>query len=415
VIRIDARTAPLAEVVSLAAKIAEEGGTIIFPTETVYGIGALPNKLAAIARIYALKGRPETKPLTLHCATIADARLYLDDHRLGTLAARTFLPGPLTVIVPRPPMVDPAGTAQLPTLGIRVPADPLARAILAACGPLAATSANLSGEDPFSGEGSAALPAADLFIDAGPTRFGAPSSVLDVTTSPPHLIREGVLSRTMLEKVLGPIAVLVAALFLALAGPVLAQSELRNFGDFDYVKLSSFDMNEKTGAVSIPNRFTGMRSGTEVSGDRMTGNRKSKQYTVDGNVVIHRETPLLERGEVTRLTKGPSTLTCDKLQIDGNLKTYTVIGHVHYVEGQRDITADRGSLNDVTNKLHVEGNVNARDGETTMQNVEFLDYDTKIGAMHGEGKPITVRAPTETSAPHAAASAPHAEASAPPR
>ncbi len=62
VIRIDARTAPLEEVVSLAAKIAEEGGTIIFPTETVYGIGALPNKIAAIARIYALKGRPETNP-----------------------------------------------------------------------------------------------------------------------------------------------------------------------------------------------------------------------------------------------------------------------------------------------------------------------------------------------------------------
>jgi tRNA threonylcarbamoyl adenosine modification protein (Sua5/YciO/YrdC/YwlC family) len=398
VIRIDARTTPVAEVANLAARVVAEGGTVIFPTETVYGIGAAPNQPAAIARIYALKGRPEWKPLTLHCATIADARIFIDEHRLGTLAARTFLPGPLTVIVPRPPMVDRSVTANLDTVGIRVPADPLARAILAACGPLAATSANESGEAAFSGEGSAALPEADLFIDAGPTRLGAPSSVVDVTTFPPRLIREGVLTRTMLEKVLGPLAIFVA-LFIALAGPVLAQSELRNFGDFDYVKLSSFDLNEKTGAVSIPNRFTGMRSGTEVSGDRMTGNRKTKQYNVDGNVVIHRETPLLDRGEVTRLTKGPSTLTCDKLQIDGTLKTYTAIGHVHYVEGKRDITADRGTLNDATNKLHVEGNVNARDGETTMQNVEFLDYDTKTGAMHGEGKPITVRAPTETSAP----------------
>jgi tRNA threonylcarbamoyl adenosine modification protein (Sua5/YciO/YrdC/YwlC family) len=371
---------------------------VIFPTETVYGIGASPNQPAAIARIYALKGRPASKPLALHCATIADARIYIDEHRLGTLAARTFLPGPLTVIVPRPPMVDPSVTANLDTVGIRVPADPLARAILAATGPLAATSANESGEAAFSGEGSAALPEADLFIDAGPTRLGIPSSVVDVTTFPPRLIREGVLTRTMLEKVLGPLAMFVA-LFVALAGPVLAQSELRNFGDFDYVKLSSFDLNEKTGAVSIPNRFTGMRSGTEVSGDRMTGNRKTKQYNVDGNVVIHRETPLLDRGEVTRLTKGPSTLTCDKLQIDGTQKTYTAIGHVHYVEGKRDITADRGTLNDTTNKLHVEGNVNARDGETTMQNVDYLDYDTKTGAMHGEGKPITVRAPVESSAP----------------
>jgi lipopolysaccharide assembly outer membrane protein LptD (OstA) len=193
-------------------------------------------------------------------------------------------------------------------------------------------------------------------------------------------------------------AALVAASFLALAVPVLAQSELRNFGEFDYVKLTSFDLNEKTGAVSIPNRFTGMRAGTEISGDRMTGNRKTEQYTVDGNVVIHREAPLQNRGEVSRLTKGPATLTCDKLQIDGKQKTYTTIGHVHYVEGKREMTADRGSLNDTTNKLHLEGNVNARDGETTMQNVDFLDYDTKAGDMHGEGKPITVRSPAETSA-----------------
>ena len=398
-IRIDARTTSIAEVANVAAQVVADGGTVVFPTDTVYGIGASAHRRDAVARIYTLKGRPQTKPLTLHCATVADALLYVDEHRLGTLAVRTFLPGPLTVIVKRPRTVDPAVTASLPTLGIRVPADPLCRAILAACGPFAATSANASGEPAFSGEGAAALPAADLFIDAGPTRYQAESTVLDVTTSPPRLIREGVLTRTMLEKVLGPVAALVVLLVLALAAPVLAQSELRNFGDFDYVKLSSFDMNEKTGNISIPNRFTGMRSGTEISGDRMTGNRKTKQYTVDGNVVVHRATPLLDRGEATRLTKGPSTLTCDKVQIDGNLKVYTAIGHVHYVEGKRDITSERGSLNDVTGRLHLEGNVYARDGETTMQNVEFLDYDTKSGAMHGEGKPITVRAPVETAAP----------------
>ncbi len=398
-IRIDARTTPVADVADAAAKVIANGGTVVFPTETVYGIGASPNRPEAIARIYALKGRPKTKPLALHCATVADALLYVDEHRLGTLAIRSFLPGPLTVVVPRPATIDAAVTANLRTLGIRVPEDPLAHAILAACGPLAATSANVSGVAAFSGKGEAPLPDADLFIDAGPTRHGAESSVVDVTTLPPRLIREGVLTRTMLEKVLGPIAVLIALLFFILAGPVLAQSELRNFGDFDYVKLSSFDLNEKTGAVSIPNRFTGMRSGTEISGDRMTGNRKSKQYDVIGNVVIHRETPLTNRGEITRLTKGPATMTCDRLQIDGVRKTYTAIGHVHYVEAERDITADRGSLDDTTNKLHVEGNVNARDGKTFMQNVDVLDYDIKTGDMHGEGRPITVRAPTETSAP----------------
>ncbi len=206
-IRIDARTTPFSEVADLAAKTVASGGTIVFPTETVYGIGASPTQLAAIERIYALKGRPRTKPLTLHCATVADALLYVDEHRLGTLAVRSFLPGPLTVIVPRLAMIDRSVAANRPSIGIRVPDDPLCRAILTACGPLAATSANASGEPPYSGDASQPLPEADLLIDAGPTRYKAASSIVDLTTSPPQLIREGVLTRTMLEQVLGPLAV----------------------------------------------------------------------------------------------------------------------------------------------------------------------------------------------------------------
>jgi L-threonylcarbamoyladenylate synthase len=207
VIRIDARTTPVAEVASVAAKIVADGGTIVFPTDTVYGFGAAPSRRDAVEHIYASKGRPAAKPLVLHCATVADALLYLDEHRLGTLAVRSFLPGPLTVVVPRPATIDASVTANAATLGIRVPDDELCSAILAATGPLAATSANISGKTAFSGEGDAELPAADLFIDAGPTRYRAESTIVDVTASPPRLLREGVLTRTMLEQVLGPLSV----------------------------------------------------------------------------------------------------------------------------------------------------------------------------------------------------------------
>ena len=193
--------------VERAARTIRAGGTLIFPTDTVYGLGCDPARPQAVAQVYVLKVREAGKPLTLHFASVNEALEYARGNGPAQQAIRCFLPGPLTVIVARPPFVAPEVTAGLPSVGLRVPGHDLCRAILARCGPLAATSANYSGETAFTGEGSPArLPRADLFIDDGPTPRRGPSTVLDCSQGAPRLIREGVLTVRTLEATLGPIA-----------------------------------------------------------------------------------------------------------------------------------------------------------------------------------------------------------------
>ncbi|HEV3156570.1 MAG TPA: L-threonylcarbamoyladenylate synthase [Candidatus Baltobacteraceae bacterium] len=187
------------------------GGTLIFPTETVYGIGCDPMRADAIDRIFASKGRPRGKPLALHLATPDEALEYIAENPSAVRAVHRFLPGPLAVIVARPGFVNPALTAGLPSLSLRVPNHSLCREILDCCGPLAATSANRSGEPAFVGGKKGVLPQADLFIDSGAALLGIASTVVDFTTSPPKLVREGAITREILEAELGPLAVSIRA------------------------------------------------------------------------------------------------------------------------------------------------------------------------------------------------------------
>jgi L-threonylcarbamoyladenylate synthase len=178
----------------------------VFPTDTVYGIGCDPMQPDSIARVYALKGRDEGKPLSLHVATVAEALEYAGDDPLATLAIRSFLPGPVTLIVRRPPFVNRRMTAGLGTMGLRVPDHPLCSAILERCGPFAGTSANSSGSPAFTGEGDrVGLPAADAMVDDGPTRYRQESTIVDLSAGEPRVVREGVVSVATLERVLGPI------------------------------------------------------------------------------------------------------------------------------------------------------------------------------------------------------------------
>lgn len=203
---LEARGNRPAVVADEAAAVVRQGGVLIFPTDTVYGIGCDPMRPDAVERIYALKNRPRGKPLSLHFASTAELLEYAPGSALVAAAARAFLPGPLTVIVARPNFVGANVTAGLPSLGLRVPDHALCRAILERTGPLAATSANVSGLPAFTGEGSSAgLPPADLWIDDGPTPLGAESTIIDITGAMPRLVREGAISVTMLEQVLGPI------------------------------------------------------------------------------------------------------------------------------------------------------------------------------------------------------------------
>jgi L-threonylcarbamoyladenylate synthase len=203
--RIDARAEALQPVLDAVADVVYGGGTVIFPTDTVYGIGCDPAQPKAVERIFQLKNRPPRKPLGLYFGSVAELLEYAPGNRLAALAARAFLPGPLTIVVDRLPFVDERISAGLPSIALRVPDHAFCRAILERCGPLAATSANISGTPAFTGAKGAELPAADLFVDDGPTPLEAESTVIDLSHEEPRLVREGIITVAMLEEHLGPI------------------------------------------------------------------------------------------------------------------------------------------------------------------------------------------------------------------
>lgn len=203
---LDTRRTRPALIADAVAAVVHRGGTVIFPTDTVYGIGCDPLRPLAVEAIFSLKNRPRTKPLSLHLATVNELLEYAPENSRARRAAEAFLPGPLTLIVRRPGFVDARVTAGFDTLGLRVPKHDVCRAILERCGPLAGTSANISGEPAFTGEGFATdLPVADVRVDDGPTPLRIESTIVDVSGARPRLIREGAIPIALLEEVLGPI------------------------------------------------------------------------------------------------------------------------------------------------------------------------------------------------------------------
>jgi len=195
-----------AEIAQRTALVVRAGGVAIFPTDTVYGIGCDPGSAAAVERIFAAKRRPVTKPLSLHFALVDDLLGYAAPNPLLERAARAFLPGPLTLIVSRPASLGAFVTGGLETVGLRVPKHALCSAILRATGPLAATSANLSGHPAYTGSGLVTeLPDSDVVVEDGPTELRAESTVIDVTGLRPRLVREGAIKLGMLEESLGTI------------------------------------------------------------------------------------------------------------------------------------------------------------------------------------------------------------------
>ena len=191
-----------------AARTLAGGGLVAFPTETVYGLGADAANATAVAHIYSAKGRPAFNPLIAHVADLAAAR------RIGRFDARAlklaeaFWPGPLTLVVPKTegcPVADLA-TAGLDTVAIRIPAHPVAEAILRAFGgAVVAPSANISGhvsptlaahvESDLAGR-------IDLIVDGGPVAVGVESTIVGCFEAP-TLLRPGGLSRERIEAVLG--------------------------------------------------------------------------------------------------------------------------------------------------------------------------------------------------------------------
>ena len=195
-----------------AARILRAGGLVAFPTETVYGLGANGLDAAAVGRIFAAKGRPATNPLIVHVAARDDLEALADIAGPPHAAAlqmlmNAFWPGPLTVVLTKKPLVPDIVTAGGPTVAVRMPRHPVARALIAAAGvPLAAPSANRSeqlsptrAEHVAQGLGDAV----GLILDGGPTHVGVESTVLDLTEWPPRLLRPGMVTVAEIEAVLG--------------------------------------------------------------------------------------------------------------------------------------------------------------------------------------------------------------------
>ncbi|HEU4412345.1 MAG TPA: L-threonylcarbamoyladenylate synthase [Polyangiaceae bacterium] len=189
-----------------AAAVLARGGLVAFPTETVYGLGALALDADAVRRIFAAKGRPPSNPVIVHVPGLAPARaLAAPFPPLAEALADAFWPGPLTLVVPRSPRVPDVVTAGGPTVALRSPAHPVALGLLEALSaPVAAPSANPSSAvSPTSADHVlAGLDGRiDLVLDAGPCPLGIESTVVDATGDEPLVLRPGSITRDALAAV----------------------------------------------------------------------------------------------------------------------------------------------------------------------------------------------------------------------
>jgi len=194
--------------VAQAAECLKAGGLVAFPTETVYGLGADATNAAAIARLYEAKGRPSFNPLIAHVGDIASALKIAHFNITARRLAGHFWPGPLTLVLPKTsdcPVAELA-TAGLETIAVRLPAHPLAHAILRAFGgPVVAPYANLSGHvSPTAADHVASDldGLIDLIIDGGPVSVGVESTIVGCFEAP-MLLRPGGLAREEIERLLG--------------------------------------------------------------------------------------------------------------------------------------------------------------------------------------------------------------------
>src|SRR5208337_191919 len=199
-----------------AAALIRAGELVAFPTETVYGLGANALDPTAIEKIYAAKGRPPESPLIVHVSSIEMARsLVREWPERAEKLARKFWPGPLTLVLPKQPRVPDRLTAGLDTVGIRMPAHPIAQELIRESGvPIAAPSANRFTElSPTTAQHvrDALGDRVAMILDGGRTTVGIESTVLSLAGPNAVLLRPGMVTQQEIEAVIGPIKVLGAA------------------------------------------------------------------------------------------------------------------------------------------------------------------------------------------------------------
>jgi L-threonylcarbamoyladenylate synthase len=249
---------PTDAAIAEAAAVLRAGGLVAFPTETVYGLGADARTDAAVARIYAAKARPRFNPLIAHAATTAMALregLFSAD---ATALAEAFWPGPLTLVVPASPQcsVSLLARAGLGSVGLRVPAHPVARALIAAAAlPIAAPSANRSGRiSPtqafhVAAELDGRLP---LILDGGACAVGLESTIVACLNGTIALLRPGGLSREAIEAVLGrPLAGVTGAA----ARPVAPGQLVSHYAPRAAVRLDAVEVTPGEGILDFAGRL----------------------------------------------------------------------------------------------------------------------------------------------------------------
>jgi L-threonylcarbamoyladenylate synthase len=207
IIKIDPEY-PDQTLIDKAVKLLKEGGVIAYPTETFYGLGAHAGNAGAVERVFLIKQRPFTNPLALILGDEEDLdRLVMDIPPASHKLMEVFWPGALTLVFHASSRIIPGLTAGTGTIGIRVSSHPIASALAKALSfPITATSANISGK----GECSTAAEISqnlgdkiDAIIDGGRTRGGMGSTILDMTSDPPAIIREGAIPASLILATLG--------------------------------------------------------------------------------------------------------------------------------------------------------------------------------------------------------------------
>ncbi len=200
------------EVIETAGEILKNGGLVAFPTETVYGLGADALNEKAAEKIYAAKGRPSDNPLIIHITNMKDLEKVVDGiPEVAYKVAEEYWPGPLTMIFEKSDIVPYGTTGGLDTVAIRMPDHAIARAVIDAGGGfVAAPSANTSGrpspttaqhvEEDLSGK-------IDMIVDGGSVEIGVESTILDMTVTPPMILRPGAITKEMLTELIGEVTV----------------------------------------------------------------------------------------------------------------------------------------------------------------------------------------------------------------
>ncbi|MCI0706916.1 MAG: threonylcarbamoyl-AMP synthase [Ignavibacteriae bacterium] len=183
-------------IISSAAEVLKRGGLVVFPTETVYGLGADALNTQAVEKVFDAKGRPADNPLIVHISKEEQLFDIIDEMpKVGTLLTKQFWPGPLTLVVKRTFLVPDNVVAHMDTVAVRMPNHPVALALIEAFGGgVVAPSANLSTKpSPTTAQHvlSDLRGKVDMILDAGPTPIGVESTVVDITTDPPLILRHG--------------------------------------------------------------------------------------------------------------------------------------------------------------------------------------------------------------------------------